>query len=258
MIRIGIQGAAGHMGQMLIQGTLLAEDLELIGAFDAQELGRDAGTLAGCEESGVLVAFVNGDSLATCDVVIDFSLPAGTEALLAYGGETALVLGTTGLSDDQQAQVLSASRTRPIVQAANFSTAMNVLLELVAQAGSLLPAEIVELHHARKRDAPSGTALALAGALTGARGSGTTIHGRTGVCGPRSREEIGIHALRGGDMVGEHRVLLASEGERLELSHVAGSRLAFSDGALRAARWVVGKPPGLYEMKDVLGFPSSR
>jgi 4-hydroxy-tetrahydrodipicolinate reductase len=259
MIQIGIQGAAGQMGRLLIQSVNAAEDLVLAGAFDAQDLGTDAGELSGSGPNGVAIAFVNKASLSKCHVVVDFSLPAGTEALLAYGGDTPLVLATTGLNEDQQAQVQKAAGSRPIVQAANFSTGVNVLLDLVARAGNLLPhahGEIVEMHHARKRDAPSGTALALAEALASSRegGGGEMIHGRSGISGPRDPQEIGIHSLRGGDVAGEHRVVLASEGERLELCHVAGSRQAFAEGALRAARWVVDQAPGLYGMDDVLGF----
>ncbi len=258
MIQIGIQGAAGQMGRLLVQSVDAAEDLVLAGAFDAQDLGADAGELSGSDPNGVAVAFVNKASLSHCHVVVDFSLPAGTEALLAYGGDTPLVLATTGLNEDQQAQVQKAAGSRPIVQAANFSTGVNVLLDLVARAGHLLPdahGEIVEMHHARKRDAPSGTAIALANALASSReGGGEFIHGRSGISGPRTPQEIGLHSLRGGDVAGEHRVVLACEGDRLELSHVAGSRQAFVQGALRAARWVVDQPPGLYGMDDVLGF----
>ena len=258
MIQIGIQGAAGQMGRLLIQRVDAAEDLVLAGAFDAQDLGTDAGELSGSGPNGVAIAFVNKASLSKCNVVVDFSLPAGTEALLAYGGNTPLVLATTGLNEDQQAQVQKAAGSRPIVQAANFSTGVNVLLDLVARAGKLLPdahGEIVEMHHARKRDAPSGTALALANALASSReGAGEFVHGRSGASGPRDPQEIGLHSLRGGDVAGEHRVVLACEGERLELCHVAGSRQAFAEGALRAARWVADQAPGLYGMDDVLGF----
>ena len=256
MIGIGVCGAAGHVGQLLTQSILTSDDLKLVAAFDTQAIGQDAGVLARQEACGVPITLLEASALNACDVVVDFSLPDGTASLMELATRPALVVGTTGLSSTIQNALESNANRQAVVQASNFSTGVNILLELVSQAARLAPhahPEIVEMHHARKRDSPSGTAIALAEAISGSRG-GTPVHGRSGDCGPRSSEEIGIHALRGGDVVGDHRVVLALDGERLELSHVASSRKAFSDGALAAARWVTGQPPGLYSMADVLGF----
>ncbi len=256
MIGIGVCGAAGHVGQLLIQTILASEDLQLVAAFDTQSIGNDAGHVALQEACGVPITLLEATALNACDVVVDFSLPAGTASLIQLASDPALVIGTTGLSAETQSALVSSTDRRAVVQAANFSTGVNILLDLVSRAARLAPQahpEIVEMHHARKRDSPSGTAIALAESITASRG-GTPVHGRSGDCGARTAEEIGIHALRGGDVVGDHRVVLALDGERLELSHVASSRKAFSDGALTAARWVMGQPPGLYNMGDVLGF----
>jgi 4-hydroxy-tetrahydrodipicolinate reductase len=256
MIDVGVCGAAGHIGQLLIQSILDSDDLRLVAAFDTQSVGVDAAKVARREDCGVPITQLADTAVSACDVVVDFSLPKGTSALVQLALDTPLVIGTTGLGAQTQESLEVTSRTRAVVQAANFSTGVNILLELVATASRMAPhahPEIVEMHHARKRDSPSGTAIALADVIVAARG-GKQVHGRSGECGPRGSDEIGIHALRGGDVVGEHRVVLALNGERLELGHVASSRRAFAEGALAAARWVAGRPPGLYSMRDVLGF----
>jgi 4-hydroxy-tetrahydrodipicolinate reductase len=261
MNRIGINGAAGRMGQLLCARVLGAEDLHLEVATDlAQFSGKDVGEMVGMGPRSIRLTCPEPGGYANCDVVVDFSLAEGTTKLLTVLGNQALVVGTTGLTEASAMELGHHARRNPVVLAANFSTGVNVLLSLVEQAARLLPdydMEIVEMHHSRKRDAPSGTALALAKAAADARGvdpSETVVYGRVGDAGPRPKGEIGVHAIRGGDIAGEHRVFLCGPGERLELGHVATSRAAFADGALRAARWLKGQPPGLYSMQDVLGL----
>jgi 4-hydroxy-tetrahydrodipicolinate reductase len=263
MLRVGLVGAAGRMGRLLAAGILAAPDLRLVLATEHADhplLGRDVGLVAGVDPSGRVLEPLQEGAAAVVDAFVDFSLPAGTRALLALAGDRPLVVGTTGLEPDLHAALAAHAARAPVVHAPNFSTGVTVLLELCRLAGAQLAgydAEIVESHHRGKRDAPSGTALALAEALASARGTTLAEHarfGRHGTLGARPAGEIGIHALRGGDVVGEHRVILAGDGERLELGHVATSRQAFVGGALRALRWVGGQPPGLYTMRDVLGL----
>ncbi len=214
---------------------------------------------------GVTVGSDVAAALRDGDVVIDFSTPASTLALLreAASAGVACVVGTTGFGDADLAEIQRLSQRIPIVHAPNFSVAVNVLTHLVKEAARLLgpayDAEIVELHHAAKRDAPSGTALALAEAIASARGETLAARGvfeRHGETGPRPPRAIGIQALRGGDNPGEHTVLFVGTGERLELIHRAATRDHFARGAVRAARWLVGRPPGLHDMRQVLGLES--
>ena len=226
-MRAGVNGAAGRMGQLLVQ--LLGDDLH--SASDRGELSPE----------------VHADA----EVIIDFSLPEGTARLLELYPDTPLVIGTTGLSEATQQAI--AQHRAPVVWANNYSTGVTVLLDLVQRASKALPdydLEIVEMHHRFKVDAPSGTARSLAEA------SGRTplTHGRQGHTGERPRGGIGMHALRGGDVAGEHTVYLAGPGERLQLGHLATSRATFAEGAIRAARWLRGKPAGVYTMRDVLGL----
>jgi len=189
------------------------------------------------------------------DVVIDFSVPEGlVEWMVTQSTPVALVTGTTGLNPDQQAALTDWSERAPVVAASNFATGIVILRSLLHQAAQRLDdwdVEILEAHHRHKRDAPSGTAITLAETLKDARG-GSVVCGREGATGPRAPEEIGVHSIRAGETTGWHSVWLAGSGERLELSHTATSRSAFSAGALRAARWVVDKPPGVYDLPDVL------
>lgn len=197
------------------------------------------------------------------DVVVDFSLhhavPAVAQLCGRYG--RALVSGTTGLSDEERAELEAAARLVPVVWASNFSTGVNTLFWLTRKAAEILgpgyDLEVVEMHHRLKQDAPSGTATTLAEILAEVRGAQlaqVARHGREGVVGPRTDEEIGVHALRGGDVVGDHTVIFAANGERVELAHKASSRDTFANGALRAAAWVRSQPPGLYDMQAVLGL----
>jgi 4-hydroxy-tetrahydrodipicolinate reductase len=262
VIRVAACGAAGRMGRLVLAEILDDPDLALAAALERPghpEIGRDAGVLAGHPPAGVALAPLAAP-LPPADVLVDFSLPEGTAALLdaLEAAPVPLVTGTTGLDPALQARLLALSRRVPVVAAANFSTGVAVLLDLAARAAAALPGfdvEIVETHHRRKADAPSGTALALGRAIATARGTALqAVHGRSGRPGEREAGPIGFHALRGGDVVGDHRVLLLGEGERLELGHVAGSRLTFARGALAAARWVVGREPGLYGTREVLGL----
>lgn len=201
-------------------------------------------------------------SLAASDVAIDFSLPEGTIRLLedAVGLGKALVIGTTGHDTEQRAAIEQAAQKIAIVKAGNFSVGVNTLFHLTALTAKLLAEdydrEVIEAHHRHKKDAPSGTAVRLVEILREATGAtpADERHGRSGNTGARTDQEIGVHALRGGEIVGEHSVLFIGAGDRVELTHRAQDRRIFVDGALRAAEWVAGKTPGLYNMEDVLGF----
>ena len=240
MISVGIVGASGRMGRLLVAGVLEAPDLALAAAIDLRDQGRDAGELAGVAACGLLLSGLDGPALDDCSVVIDFSLPEGTRSLLARIQNQALVVGTTGMDASTEAALAAHATRAPVVAAANFSTGITLLLDLVARAASTLAdadIAIVETHHVHKKDAPSGTALALSHAV-----------------GEREGNQVAIESIRAGEVVGEHRVSLSTRGERLDLTHVADSREAFATGALTAARWVAGKTPGLYRMNEVLGL----
>jgi 4-hydroxy-tetrahydrodipicolinate reductase len=265
-IRVGIMGCAGRMGRMLVAETQAIAGLRLAGGSetpDSPALGRDIGELAGIGPVG-LAATADLDLLfAAADVVIDFTVPAASAALAAQAAKSgkALVIGTTGLEAAQVKAVEAAARRVPIVWAPNMSPAVTLLLSLVEEAarrlGEEYDIEVLEMHHRHKVDAPSGTALALGRAAAAGRGidlAGRSLRERDGHTGPRPRGDIGFATVRGGDVVGDHVVIFAGEGERLELAHRAGSRRIFALGALRAARWVVAQKPGLYGMKDVLGL----
>jgi 4-hydroxy-tetrahydrodipicolinate reductase len=263
MTRIAVNGAAGRMGRMVLAGVLLDEGLKLVAATDRPShpnRGADAGQLCGKWTTGIALDAPRPGIYDDADVVVDFSLAEGISELLGALGEQALVMGTTGLSPEQLAGVQAHGKRAPVVLASNFSTGVNLLMGLVARAAQLLPdydVEIVEMHHRHKRDAPSGTALSLGQAVATGRGEvfdSHAVYGRHGMLGPREPSQIGLHALRGGDIAGEHTVYLAGAGERLVLGHLSTSREAFAAGALRAARWVVARPPGLYDMVDVLGL----
>ncbi len=260
-MKIAVNGAAGTMGRRLIGAIIQADDCELVAALECAghpRLGQDAGKLAGVGKLGVAMSSeLDGGP----DVLIDFSLPEGTMLRARECAErrVAMVIGTTGLSEEQRASIEADTATRvPVLVAPNMSVGVNLLFCLAELAAGALPAgydvEIVESHHRRKVDAPSGTALELARRLCGAlgRSEDVLLHGRQGRVGRRTAEEIAIHAVRAGDIVGEHTVLFATEGERIELTHRASSRDVFARGALEAARFLLGKPPRLYSMADVL------
>lgn len=266
MHRIGIVGCAGRMGQMLLREVLAAKDCELAGATErpgSDAVGRDVAGLLGGPETGVVVSDDPQRLFQSADAVIDFTAPEATvrHAALAADARCAHVIGTTGLTAEQEKRLQDAAARTAIVFAANMSLGVNLLLDLVERVAKALdPAwdiEIVEMHHRHKVDAPSGTALALGKAA--ARGRQVELDAvaqrvRDGHTGPRKAGDIGFATLRGGDVVGEHTVIFAGEGERIELTHKAGSRTIFARGAVQAARWAHGKPPGLYSMFDVLGL----
>jgi 4-hydroxy-tetrahydrodipicolinate reductase len=251
------------MGQRLVAlaGELAA--LKLVGAVEASTsplLGRDAGELAGIGPIGVKIDTRLPQGAA---VAIDFSVPAGTRAALAAcrDASCALVVGTTGLNPDDHRAIDDAARHIAVLQAANMSLGVNMLLALVGQVAARLgddyDIEIVEAHHRFKQDAPSGTALALAEAICTATGKtldGDLVHGRHGTDAKRRRGEIGMHAMRQGDVVGRHTVHYATLGEEIQIGHIASTRDVFARGALRAAAWLAGRPAGRYTMRDVLGL----
>lgn len=260
-----IHGAAGRMGRRLIALADQDPAFRLVAALDAPGhnlLGQDVGLLAGIGPRNVPLS-ADWPAQPPVHVAIDFSSPAGTRAILQHclTHKTPLVIGTTGLSDADLAAIDQAARTIPILAAPNMSVGVNLLLELVGWVARALGAdydiEITEAHHRHKKDAPSGTALALAQAIcraTGADPARSLLFGRHGSDALRIPGTIGIHALRLGDIVGEHTVAYAAPGERIELRHTATTRDVFALGALRAAKWLAAQSPGRYYMKDVLGF----
>lgn len=258
-----IMGARGRMGQSLMSQVLESDNLTLAGAVDrpgAPGQHEDVGPLVGRRDVGIKMTdeLIPGRN----DVVVDFSLPEATDGVLAacVQHRAPLVLGTTGLSDETQIKLVEASREIPIVAAANYSVGVTLMIHLAGATAKALgtdwEAEIFEIHHRHKRDAPSGTALRVAQAVADATGRDFEAVRKTNrdEVGPRSREEIGVMALRGGDVVGEHTLMFMGQSERIELTHRAMDRAIFSRGALRAAGWVVGQKPGLYDMFDVLNL----
>lgn len=265
-MKIGILGCAGRMGRMLVEEVLATEGATLAGGTETaghDAIGKDIAALAGAEPCGLTVHGDAGVLFAASDVVIDFTAPdaVAVNARLAAEHRTALVVGTTGLRPADLEALAGAGTTVAVVQAANMSIGVNLLLGLTRQVASILgddyDIEIVEMHHRHKVDAPSGTALALGHAAAAGRGTAldaVSQRVRDGQIGARPRGEIGFATLRGGDVVGEHAVVFAGEGERIELAHKASSRTVFARGAVRAALWTGGRAPGLYSMRDVLGF----
>lgn len=264
IVPVVIVGARGRMGQALIQTVMSSDDLTLAGAVDRSGgpgKGQDAGKLAGMPEAGVVVT----DELSPRrgNVVIDFSLPEATIKNInrCVDAETPLVLGTTGVGPEAIETLKQAARRIPIVAAANFSVGITLLLRMASLAAKSLgpgwDAEIFELHHRHKRDAPSGTALRIGKAVARATDRDIEqvgVFNRGGADRPREDQEIAMVALRGGDSPGEHTLMFLGDGERLELTHRAGDRAIFARGATRAAGWLADKPAGLYDMADVLGL----
>lgn len=263
---VAILGAGGRMGGALIRGLAKQPELTLSAAVERAghpAVGQDAGIIAGIAPLGVAVSADRDAAISGAHTVIDFTfhaeVPASVAKAVAAGAR--YVLGTTGLDESERAAVEAAARRIPIVWAPNMSTGVNVLLDLVRRAAAVLgldyDAEIVEIHHKHKLDAPSGTALGLGRAVAQGRGQELDTvarHGREGIVGERPRGEIGFHAVRGGDVVGDHTVVFATDGERVELTHKASSRDCLAGGALKAALWLRDRQPGLYAMADVLGL----
>ncbi len=266
MIRIAVAGAGGRMGRTLIEAIALREGLTLSAALEQPRsslLGADAGELAGLGRNGIALV---GDLAAVIDdfdVLIDFTAPAATAAnaaLCASAGRR-IVVGTTGFSPEQKARVLAAAQSTALCMASNFSTGVNLcfkLLDLAARVlGNDVDIEICEAHHRHKVDAPSGTALSMGQVVADALGRDldqVAVYGREGQTGARKGDTIGFATIRAGDIVGDHTVMFAAEGERVEITHKASSRMSFARGAVRAADWLSDKSPGLYDMQDVLGL----
>ena len=260
-MRLALHGATGRMGLALTRLAHAAGD-EIVGAACSSEdpaLGRDIGELAGLGSLGVVTSADVSSSLLGAGVVIDFSIAAAVPNLLALATRqgVAVVSGTTNLDEAGQRALAKAAEVVPVLWAPNMSLGVQVLAELVEQAlrrlGPGYDAEIVELHHRKKIDAPSGTARRLVDAAKQARAGLREVRGRDGDVGARQDDEIGVFGVRGGDVIGDHTVYLLGHGERLELTHRASSRELFAHGALRAARFLDGKPPGRYTIGDVLG-----
>jgi 4-hydroxy-tetrahydrodipicolinate reductase len=265
-VKVGVVGCAGRMGQMLLRMLINAPGIVVVGGTERRgsiALGQDIGALAGADPLGISVGDDPSLLFDTSDVVVDFTNPTATvqHAQMAARTGCALVIGTTGFDGDQLNSLYRAAQRAPIVLAANMSLGINLLQQVVEEVARILDPdwdiEIVEMHHRAKIDAPSGTALALGEAA--ARGRGQQLRrisrrSRDGQVGPRVKGEIGFAALRGGDVVGDHTVIFAADGERVEITHRAASREIFARGAVKSVLWAAGKKPGLYSMRDVLGF----
>lgn len=260
MTKLAVLGASGRMGRAVVRLAKEAE-MTLVLALGADAVGQDAGELAGVGRAGVPVTSDVGALAASgADVLIDFSSPAAFAAMVpvARAARVAIVSGTTGLGADELALLDGAAADVPALWEPNMSVGVYVLGQLAALAARALgegfDVEIVEAHHHAKVDAPSGTALRLAERVKAARDGLELVHGREGKPGPRKPRELGMHALRGGDVIGDHTVHYLGEGERIELTHRASSRELFARGAVRAAAWVSGKPAGRYGLSDVLAL----
>ncbi|NOT13452.1 MAG: 4-hydroxy-tetrahydrodipicolinate reductase [Methylococcaceae bacterium] len=266
MIRIAVVGAAGRMGLNLIKASLLTDKAVLTTAVvrpGSLSVGKDAGDLAGIGTIGVPVVDDLGSVLDRLDVVIDFTRPDISMTIIEMCRKSGkkLVIGTTGYSESQKVLINEAAKDVAIVFAPNMSVGVNLslkLLEIAAKVmGDYTDIEVVEAHHRHKVDAPSGTALRMGEVVASALGrdlKDCAIYGREGITGERDRKTIGFSTIRAGDIVGEHTVMFADEGERLEITHKATSRMTFANGAVRAASWLKDKQNGLYDMQDVLGL----
>lgn len=267
-LRIAIAGAGGRMGAANLKTVLGTPGTVLTAAFDrpgSAVIGKDAGEVAGLDKTGIPIGDNAAEALEGADAVIDFTAPAASVALARLAAMRGLVhiIGTTGCSAEDDAAIAAAGKAGArIVKAGNFSLGINLLMGLVKKAAAELPGfdvEILEMHHNKKVDAPSGTALMLgeaaaAGRKVALREKAVTV--RDGHTGPRQAGSIGFATLRGGNVIGEHKVILAGPSERLELGHIADNRALFAEGAVRAALWAHGQKPGFYSMADVLGLSS--
>lgn len=263
-LRIGIVGAGGRMGRQLIQAVQNTAGVELGAAFERQGsslVGADAGEVAGLGSIGVKIADDLAAQAANFDLLIDFTRPEGTlahlEFCVAHGKK--MVIGTTGFDEDGKAAIAAAAEKIGIVFASNYSVGVNLVFKLLEKAakvmGDYCDIEVIEAHHRHKVDAPSGTALSMGEHIAKTLGRDLKTHGvfaREGITGERKRDEIGFATIRAGDVVGEHSVWFADEGERVEIAHKASSRMTFANGAVRAAKWLETKQNGLFDMTDVL------
>lgn len=264
-IRFAIAGCGGRMGRTLIEAVLAADDARLAAALEAPDnpwLGRDAGDLVG-QPCGVVISADVDAALAQADCLIDFTRPEGTLAhlTLACRRGVSMVIGTTGFSTEQKLAIQDAARDIPIVFAPNMAVGVNAVFKLLDVAARILNSgydiEVIEAHHRHKVDAPSGTALRMGEVVAAALGrdlAECAVYGREGHSGERPATQIGFSAIRGGDIVGDHTVLWAGTGERVEITHKAAGRMPYAQGSLRAARFLRGKAKGLFDMQDVLGL----
>jgi len=264
-LRVIIVGASGRMGRMLVRALTESSHSLVVGATErsgSEFIGCDVGDLAGVETLGVSLA----DNIRTCaeaDVLIDFSTPTATLAHAVFAAERnmCMVIGTTGFEPDQLQQLQDTLSGSSVVMAANYSVGVNLALNLIRQSAAVLDenydAEIFELHHKHKVDAPSGTALAMGHALAKGRGvklDDVAVLSREGITGAREAGSIGFSVVRGGNIVGEHKAMFIADEERIEINHIASDRMVFARGAVRAANWLINQPAGFYDMQDVLGL----
>lgn len=266
MVRIALVGVSGRMGLCLIKAAAMADAAELTVAVSRAEslaVGKDAGELAGISTLGLPVGTDLAAVVDQFDVLIDFTRPDSSMDYIEICRQAgkAVVIGTTGYNDLQKSAIAEAAKSIPIVLAPNFSVGVNLSLKLLEMAakvmGDYTDIEIIEAHHRHKVDAPSGTALRMGEVVAATLGrdlKDCAIYGREGETGARDRKTIGFSTIRAGDIVGEHTVMFADEGERVEITHKATSRMTFANGAVRAATWLHGKAAGLYDMQDVLGL----
>ncbi|MEZ4598294.1 MAG: 4-hydroxy-tetrahydrodipicolinate reductase [Syntrophotaleaceae bacterium] len=266
MIKVAVNGAAGRMGGRLITAIKDTAGMELAGALEMPghpSVGQDAGLLAGCGALGVEITDRHEVALARAEVLIDFTFPEvslkNLDICAALGKK--IVIGSTGFTPEQRAKVNDQAQRIPVVLAPNMSVGVNACFKLLKEAAKILgegfDVEIVELHHNQKKDSPSGTAVRMGEIVAEALGrdyNQSAVYHREGMCGARTREEIGMQTVRGGDIVGEHTVYFIGMGERIEITHRAMSRDMFARGAIRAAGWIADKGPGLYDMQDILGL----
>lgn len=265
-IKIAVTGAAGRMGKMLIEAVNLNPEAELGAAIErpgSSVIGADAGEVAGLGKNGVAIV----DDLAAAandfDVLIDFTAPAATVANARFCAQNGkqIIIGTTGCTEQDKAAIAAAGNETAVCMATNFSTGVNLCFKLLKEAAAILgddyDVEIVEAHHRHKVDSPSGTALSMGEAVAEGLGRNlkeVAIYGREGQVGARPDKEIGFATVRGGDVVGDHTVMFLADGERVEITHKASSRMSFARGAVRAAVWASTQSAGLFDMQDVLGF----
>ncbi len=265
-MKVGIVGAAGRMGQTLIKACLETEGVELTAAVehkDSPAVGKDAGEVAGLPRCGLTVGSDLEAVINEVDALIDFTRPEATLANLELCRQNGkhLIIGTTGFTAEQRSQIEQAANAVAVVMAPNFSVGVNLTLKILEMAtrvmGEYTDIEIIEAHHRHKVDAPSGTAIRMGEVVAKTLGrdlKDCAVYGREGITGARDRKTIGFSTIRAGDIVGEHTVMFADEGERVEISHKASSRMTFAKGAVRAAMWLADKDKGLFDMQDVLGL----
>lgn len=264
--RIAITGAAGRMGKTLIEAVQLAEGAEVAAAIERPEsslIGADAGELAGLGSLGVKIVGDINEVINDFDVLIDFTAPTATvvNATACAAAGRKMIIGTTGCTESELASIHAAAEQTGICMASNFSTGVNATFKLLDMAAQILghdyDVEIVETHHRHKVDAPSGTALSMGEAVANGLGQNlkdVALYAREGQVGPRSKDEIAFATVRGGDVVGDHTVMFLADGERVEISHKASSRMSFARGAVRAAKWMSEQEKGMFDMQDVLGL----